>query len=108
MPHVTAVFLVSILVLFNFGTCLAIADFISGRTLLRHIGFGKVFAVTSLAIIIAINYFVFLKGDRYKKLTKQFESETSCEKNRRLIFCLIYVFGSFLGFWGLLFVLAGR
>ena len=108
IPHISALFLLSVFLLLNVVTFLVIVDYISGRTFLTQIGFGKVFGLIVFAAIVAANYLLFIKDEKYKQLPKEFESETSDQKKLRFVLALSYGLISFFGFWGLLFLLAPK
>lgn len=108
IPHVSALFLQSIFLLLNLMAFLVIVDYMSGRTFLRQIGFGKVFGLIILAPIVTANYLLFIKNEKYKQFAKQFETETPRQRHLRIVLILGYILISFFGFFGLLFVLAPK
>ena len=96
IPEWVAIVLMLIFLLLNALTVLIFHAIITKH----YVDLNNFHAVSFLIVIFLINYFLFIRNQRYLKIAEKFDKETKRQKIKKTIFFLIYVFfsiGSFIG-----------
>jgi len=98
LPQFNALFGVSVLVYLNILTVLAAIDVLAGR---HVVALSRTVAVGMGVTLMVIGYFLLVHKDKYRRIAKELNGETSTQRKKRLIACLLYVALTFVSFFWL-------
>lgn len=91
MPYITALSVVSVLIWMNLVTLSAVFDLLSGFNILKWLENTIITSIVGFAIILTLNYSLFVKDKRYHRIAEKFERESEIKQRKRLFWCWFYV-----------------
>ncbi len=100
-PGFKAVLGNSLFVTFNLITLFFCFEIIAGY----RMEIGKIYVIVGMIILILINIYIFLYRYNVNSLIAEFSSETEVERKKSLIWCWIYIIGTFVSFFGSVYIL---
>lgn len=103
-PRFTALLGNSICVAFNLLALHIIFQFVMGYDYRIE----KIYGVIGTLLIIFINYFLLLYGNKSRAIIAKFSAESEIQRKRRTIYCWGYVLATFLLFIACVIILAPR
>ena len=66
----------------------------------------KTHAVIGMLSLFAINYFIFLHNNKSQAIIAEFASESEIQRQRRTIWCWVYVIATHIAFFGSVLILS--
>lgn len=98
IPQWLAIFYISVLAFFNLITLFVIIN----HFLVINITFSRLHGFIIAIIFYSVNYFLFLKGKRYKKIAEKLDKDTKRSKILKDILFWVYVVMTFVLFFTIL------
>ena len=93
----SAMFLISIMLLFNFFSVFSIIAIFTGKV---YIDLTRLELTIALVIYGFIHYFLFIFNGRFKNILKRFQDESTEAKRKMDKFTLLYIIGSIVVLFG--------
>jgi hypothetical protein len=90
MPQFNALFGVSFLSFLNIYCLIGISRYLVGVNLFEITNWGKFHAILLGTIILSLGFLIFISGQRYQVLFKQFHREPPDVRRRNLVLCILY------------------
>lgn len=100
MPHINALYLVSIMMFQNIFSIAQIIEF-SGIKIVSVTPTPRIGFFATIFSIVALNYFLFVRHRKYKILAKKYDHESPTEKRRKAVWIWVYMIMSLFSIIGL-------
>ena len=85
------------MIFLNLVTLLTAIEVTTGR----HFSLSRAATIAAALAMVMIGYFVLVHKGKYRKIAKEFSSETQAQRRRRLVASVIYVALTFVSFFWL-------
>ena len=94
-PEFTALLGVSFLLFLNIYGVLLLIDYLTGFSIIRFLQIGSLKISLGILLIIGFNYLLFIRGNNFEAIARDFKGEDESQSRVKLIFIFLYIFLSF-------------